>query len=524
MSLLFTLTLVFGPTDTVYSGTAHRTEVTITDVELNDDLDWEIRWNLQDNKHKDEDIFIKSLQIKQAEFEVDYYDAMEDDYEYLTITLNGNYESLQSMKKDIETAVLKQQANINIADLYDYLVFTKLICDVEYKYKEELIIGEELGLPCTVADGKYELSPLTLYIARCRVSYVIEDGGEFYIPEDDYDFFTWQSHIGAIGDASWLEIQQEAYFNLDWKCFKSAGTVVGELNKVDKNHTVIQFTKKDRYVIGHLAYYKLSDIIEDWSTENRALFQYDKSTKTLYYGKKPLAKDKLQKDEIYDFVKKVTQGCTTDKQKLQAIYDAMVKKYNVYESMFSLASFSGYVMRDNLYDAKTLMVYKQDSYNSFADFFKECCNRLLIPCDLVNDSYLYWNRVYLGDKIYHVDTGTEAIIYHQSNAKEPSRQFFLKTSYEFMGTHVWEGDDYTPEKFSKTWKNINRNNIKTTDELRRAASYASYLCKDGKKRTYTFKITGKKVNTYCEAYVYQYGYISNIKASYKKGILTITYN
>jgi hypothetical protein len=123
-----------------------------------------------------------------------------------------------------------------------------------------------------------------------------------------------------------------------------------------------------------------------------------------------------------------------------------------------------------------------------------------------------------------VDTGTDAIIYHATKAKEPTRKFFLKSSYEFMGTHIWEGDDYTPEKFSKTWKNIDRNNIKTTDELRRAASYASYLSKDGKKRTYTFKITGKNVNTYCEAYVYQYGYINDVSIKYKNHVVTITYN
>lgn len=522
MSLLFTMMIALDPSNSVHAGTPRSAEVTITDVELDADLDWEIQWKLKDDKHDYEDIFIKRKQIKQVVFDVSY--ELPDYYDYITLTLDGNYETLQSMEKDMEAAVLKQLPNLTTADIFDNLVITKLVCDVQYKYKEELVIGEELNLPYTVADGKFELSPLTLYISRCRVSYVIEDGGEFYIPEDDYNFLVWQSHTNSIEDTSWLYIKQDAYFNLDWKSFKSAGTVVGELNKIDKNYHVGNFNQKDRYVIGHQTYYKLSDILENWSTENWGLFEYNATTKTLYYGKKPLPKDKLQLDEIYEFVKKVTKGCTTDREKLKAIYDAIVTRYDVYEDWIYMASFQGYIMRDNLYDAKKLMVDKSYKSDAFADFFKECCNRLFIPSDLVDDSYTYWNRVYLGNKIYHVDTATDAKIFHQSKAKEPSRKFFLKSSYEFMGTHIWEGEDYTPEKFNKNWKNINRNNIKTTDELRRAASYASYLSKDGKKRTYTFKITGKKVNTYCEAYVYQYGYISDIKASYKKGVLTITYN
>lgn len=533
ISVLFTIMLAFGSSNTVYAVTTYKKDVTIIETDFNYDYDYYVQDLLADKEHKAEDILIVSKQFKELTIDVDFIancvDAekpggigeISDD---ITVTLSGKYDTVESIKKDVEAAILKEKKDIISIEKLVGLFVNKAICEVEYKYRGELVIGEELNLPCTKADGKYELSPLTIYISRSRVSYVIEDGGEFFIPEDDYNFFIWHSNQSRINDAGFLDIVSYAYYNVDWKCFKKAGTIVGELNKVENKHNPTVLVLKDRYTIGHQTYYKLSDIIEDWSADNRKLFEYDNKTKTLYYGKKPTAKDKLQKDEIYEFVKNVTKGCKTDKEKLKAIHDAIVKKYSVHEDVFHMRSFPEYVMRDNLFDAKKLMKDKAYSSDGFADLFKECCNRLLIPCNLVDDGYLYWNRVYLDGKTYHVDTATDATITQATKDKTPYRKFFLKSSYEFMGTHIWEGEDYTPEKFSKKWKDINRNNIKTTDELRRAASYASYLSKDGKKRTYTFKIKGNNVNTYCEGYVYNYGYISNITSSYKKGILTLTFN
>lgn len=524
MSLLFTVILgVYFSGNVAHAGAAHSKEVAIVDISLDEISDEDIQYELATSEHKSEDIVIVSKQVKEVTLEVSWYSEAYGDYDLLTLTLLGNYETMDSLNKDILAGILRERQELISLESIDEVYVEEIVYEVQYKYSEELVIGEELKLPSTKADGKYELSPLTVYISRCRISYVIEDGGEFFIPEDDYNFLLWENASWTIDDDPLLNYRN-AFYNVDWKSFKEVGTVVGELNKVEKDHNLVGRVVKDRYTIGHQTYYRLSDIIEDWSTENKKLFQYDAKTKTLYYSRKPTAKDKLQKDEIYEFVKKAIKGCKTDKEKLKAIHDAIVTKYNVYEDWIYMGSFQGYAMRYDLYEAKKLMKDKAYSRNSFAALFKESCNRLLIPCDIVNDGENYWNRVYLGDKIYHVDTATDAIITQATKDKTPYRRFYLKSSYEFMGTHIWEGEDYTPEKFSKAWKNIDRNNIKTTDELRRAASYASYLCRDGKKRTYKFKITGKNVNTYCEAYVYSFDYINDISASYKKGILTITFN
>ncbi len=531
IALLFTAILVFCTPSTVFAETLHTKEVTVTDVDLDDHIDERIQGVLADSDHEAEGIAIVGKVLKEVTLETEYIakyaDAKEPDGigevdDFFSLTLNGSYDTVESLKKDIEAAILKQYPNFQSVELINNLSCDKIVYDVQYKYSDELVIGEELKLPCTKADGQYELSPLTLYISRCRISYVIEDGGEFYIPEDDYNFLIWENSQYLLERINFLDGKQYAYYNVDYQFFKKAGTVVGKLDKLEKDYNFYAWYKKDRYTIGHETYYRLSDIV-DWKKDLK-LFKYDEKTKTLYYGKKPTKKDKLQKDDIYEFTKKAIKGCKTDKEKLRAIHDAIVSKYDSYEELFHLDSFPGYVMRDNLYDAKKLMKDKVYKIDSFADLFKECCNRLLIPCNSVNDSFLYWNRVYLGDKCYHVDTVSDAKVTHSTKNNKIYRGFFLKSSYEFMGTHIWEGDDYTPEKFSKNWKNINRNNIKTTDDLRRAASYASYLSRNGKKHTYTFKIKGKNVNTYCEAYVFHYGYISNINASYSKGILTIKFN
>lgn len=525
MGLLFTLVIIFFTPETIYAETLYTKEVTVTDVDLDEHIDEHIQKELATSEHDAEDVVIASKVLKEitlkTEYTAQYTDANEpggigEVDEFFSLTLNGSYETVESIKKDIEAAILKEHPNFQNVELINNIGCDKIVYDVQYQFGSELIIGEELKLPCTKADGKYELSPLTLYISRCRISYVIEDGGEFFIPEDDYDFLFWTNGSNYLEIINFLDVQQSAYYNVDWKCFKEPGAVVGELDKIENVNL------KDRYTIGNVTYYRFSDII-DWK-KDRKLFQYDEKTKTLYYGKKPTKKDKLQKDEIYEFVKEVTKGCKTDKEKLKAIHDAIVTKYDSYDELFALDSFPGYIMRDNLFDAKKLMKDKTFKNNAFSDLFKECCNRLLIPCNIVDDSFSYWNRVYLDGKCYHVDTASDAKVTHSTKGEKIYRGFFLKTPYEFMGTHIWEGDDYTPEEFSKSWKNIDRNNIRTTDDLRRAAAYASYLSKDGKKHTYTFKIKGKNINTYCEAYVYQYGYINDINASYKNGILTIKFN
>ncbi|WP_167959127.1 hypothetical protein [Anaerosporobacter faecicola] len=136
-----------------------------------------------------------------------------------------------------------------------------------------------------------------------------------------------------------------------------------------------------------------------------------------------------------------------------------------------------------------------------------------------------WNRLYIGSKQYHIDvTFADYLNNNYKKASDIRRTYYLKSAYDFMGSHTWSGADYTPYKFSKKWKSIDRNNIKTTEQLRKAAVYAAYVCRNGKKATYKFKITGSGVNVSCGQYVISYGFVFSIRASYNNGVLTMSFN
>lgn len=380
-------------------------------------------------------------------------------------------------------------------------------------------VGEYFNAIYTKKDSKAELSSISLYIQGYRIPYLLEDGGEYYIPESALNDFRDPETI-RITDFKNGNPEYE-FYNLDYKTAKKAGTVIGKIEKASKEDGL--------YLINRVAYYKLSEVFDDWRTK----LIYSEKEKTFYYGTKPTgAEKKLIKDDIYEFVKESTKNCKTDKDKIKAIHDAIVlkcyydtKNYSYYNEKLT----EKYNMTTSQAMTLHMLIDKTGICENYSRFFKECCDRLFIPCELVSGDAgggaHMWNRVYTDGKWYHIDvTFADYIGNKYKKSSDIRRTYYLKSAYEFMGHHLWDGDDYVLPEFSKSWSKIDRNNIKTTEDLRKAVVYASYLCREGKKKTYKFKITGSGVQTGVGYYILGYGYVWSVSSEYSKGYLTVTYN
>jgi hypothetical protein len=236
-------------------------------------------------------------------------------------------------------------------------------------------------------------------------------------------------------------------------------------------------------------------------------------------------------DTIYEFVKNATKGCKTDREKVIAIHDAIIRtcQYKS-DARYFLETHYGRKyedMNERIDVATKVLKNKKGNEESFAVLFQESCRRLFIPCDVISGEYIWpnitiWNRVYINSKTYHSNVTIDLI--NTTNKSKIYKKYCFKTPYYFMGTHVWDNIDYNLEKFSKSWKNIDRNNIKTTDDLRRAVVYASYQCGEDVRKTYSFKIKSDKVQTDCANYVMSYDFVNLAKQEYKNGILKVTFN
>jgi hypothetical protein len=241
---------------------------------------------------------------------------------------------------------------------------------------------------------------------------------------------------------------------------------------------------------------------------------------------------KLLEDSIYQFAAEATKNCKTDKDRIKAIHDAIVLRcyYDIKNySYFNKKLVENYNMTESQGMALHMLNDKTGVCENYSRIFKECCDRLFIPCELITGTAggggHMWNKVYLSGKWYHIDvTFADYLDNTYKKASDIRRSYYLKTAYEFMGHHIWGGSDYITPDFSKSWSKIDRNNIKTTEDLRKAAVYASYLCRNGDKKTYKFKITGSGVQTSCLYYVLGYGYVWSVSSEYDDGYLKITYN
>lgn len=437
----------------------------------------------------------------------DYYNVEVD----LTQVADIEKYILDQLRKEFNNSVVI--SDIDIIKTYYLIEYT-----LTYESRDASV-GAYFNSVYTEKDSKAVLSGISLYIQGYRIPYMLEDGGEYYIPESAVIEFAGPDYIRF----EYLKEYdpEHNFYNINYKTDKKAGAVIGKIKKDSRENGL--------YIINGTAYRKLSELFDDW----RIKIIYSEKDKAFYYGSKPTAAEKkLAEDEIYKFVKEQTKNCKTDKDKIKAIHDAIVlgcqydtKNYSYYNEKLH----KKYNMATSQAMALHMLLDKTGVCENYSRLFKECCDRLFIPCELVrgeagSGSHM-WNRVYIDGEWYHIDVTFAD--YLGNKYKKPSdidRKYYLKTAYEFMGHHLWAGDDYVQPEFSKSWSKIDRNNIKTTEDLRKAAVYASYLCRDGKKKTYKFKITGKGVQTSCGYYILGYGYVWSVSISYSNGYLSITYN
>ena len=251
---------------------------------------------------------------------------------------------------------------------------------------------------------------------------------------------------------------------------------------------------------------------------------------------------KLKKDIFYDYAVKITKGKKSVKAKIKAIHDAIVLKCSYDKDgsdKITTANDAGALYIKNNF--KSLQaVYMNKSMNkkwrmdeidaqayhmlkdkkglcsNYADLFKVLCERAGVSCDVVtgkgNGVNHAWNRVYLGSKSYHLDcTWDDPLNNNYQKASDIRGQFYMKTAKFFMGSHTWEGKDYKLPKFSKSWGNIARNNIKSDDELRKAAVYASYEYSKGGSSSVVLSVTGNGISGNISDFILNYGYARNVK-------------
>ena len=521
--MLFLTLFCILPSISAYAQKSYVKEVQVEkfEFETDEELNQFLLEELQAKEKVDlEDVIFINKKINNTEYYLDYsysyyhveHETWYNELDTKKILIENEADFSEEEKQQyVEEIVLKEleyytDAVIKEIELEpirrEYLVTYQLYSESE-EYKKT--VADFFKVSSTKKDSKAVFSKISLYIHGYRVPYLLEDNGEFYIPAfyiDDIDLDEREN--------------KKEFYNLNWKSTKKTGEVIGKIKKGKET---------GEYTINNTSYLKLSEFIPDW----RKSLTYDKETKCFIYGSKPIKKDKqLKTDIIYDFAKKTTKGCKTTTEKIKALHDTIVLKCTYdSENMDYYGDWNKYNMTSNQAMALHMLKDKSGICENYARLFRECCVRLFIPCDLVSGDAIdhMWNRVYIGSKEYHIDvTYADYLNNNYKKASDIRRTYYLKSAYDFMGSHTWEDYDYTPYKFSKEWKKIDKNNIKTTEQLRKAAIYASYLYSKGGKDTYKFKITGKNVNTRFTQYVASNGFaFATIKGSYKNGVYTMQF-
>lgn len=531
------LMVAYLRTDIVHAQQTYRKEVEVycDDIKNEEDLNEKILREIVNDEYEIEenDIIITSVIDLKTEYSVgyeytktDYYsEYLEDmfDYtptDYTTVIIENasNYSDDQLKQKIIEqlaSEVQGSRSNITIVELREYYCTYEVnytLYSESDEYKKS--VADFFGAPSTSKDSKAELSKVSLYIQGCRMSYLLEDNGEFYIPSNDLYYIDYD--VRDLLDLN----PKKSFYNLNWTTATKTGTVIGSIKKDSDEQS---------YIINKKYYRKLSEVLPDW----RKNLSYDKGLKAFIYGTKPDSQEKnLKKDVIYEFVKKTTKGCKTTKEKIKALHDAIVLKctYDTKNMSYNSKLIKNYEMIYSQNMVLHMLLDKKGICENYARLFKECCDRLFIPCDLVSgitSGDHMWNRVYIGSKSYHIDlTYADYINNKYKKPSDISRQYFLKPAYDFMGSHYWSDPDYKSYKFSKDWKKIDRNNIKTTEDLRKAVLYASYEYRLKGTTKCEFKITGKNVDISCCVFIIYNGYTFGVGSSYNKDtrVLTVTYN
>lgn len=373
-------------------------------------------------------------------------------------------------------------------------------------------------------DGKAKVAKTSLYISGYRIPYMLEDGGEYYVP---YHYVPYQ--MASYGKG-------KNFYNISWKSVWKPGKDVGTIKSKGGGESA----RGDKlYLINNVKYLKLTDWYPYWRYEINVVG--DKSY--MYIGRKPTKKEtQLKKDIFYDYAVKITKGKKSVQAKIKAIHDAIILKCSYDKAgseKIEKANNSGALyIKDNMNSLKAVYVNKtmnkkwvmdeidaqayhmlKDSKglcSNYADLFKVLCERAGIACDVVtgtgNGVNHAWNRVYAGGKSYHLDcTWDDPLNNNYKKASDIRANYYMKTASFFMGSHTWSGKDYKLPKFSKSWKKIDRNNIKTDDQLRKAAVYAAYEYSEGGASSVVLTATGSRISANISEFIGRYRFAQNVR-------------
>lgn len=385
-------------------------------------------------------------------------------------------------------------------------------------------------------DGKAKVAKTSLYLSGYRMPYMLEDGGEYYLP---YHYLP--ETMAKFGKG-------KDFYNISWKSVWKPGKVVGKIESKGAGETA---KGKKLYLINNVRYIKLSDYNTYW----RYGINVVGNKSYMYEGRKPTKKElTLKKDIFYEYASKITKGKKTVKAKIKAIHDSIILKCSydkagsdkietannmgsayISANMDSLKAVymnksmgKKWVMDEIDAQAYHMLKDKKGICSNYADLFLVLCERAGIPCEVVtgkgNGVNHAWNRVYVSGKSYHVDTTwDDPLNNNYKKASDIKNAFYMKDAKFFSGSHSWKGKDYKMPKFSKSWGKIDRSNIKSNDQLRKAAVYASYQYKNGGSSTVILTARASGISGNISEYIRHYGYAQNVRLTVAGGSLIVSF-
>ncbi|NLK29388.1 MAG: hypothetical protein GX306_13805 [Clostridiales bacterium] len=369
------------------------------------------------------------------------------------------------------------------------------------------------------------LSDTECYIYGYRIPYLLEDKESYYIKMDYLvdagfvNFFASYEEDEEEYYRLYLDyVRQEDWYNLDWRSIYETGDRIGKITS--SNRSLYYYEDEIKlYKIKQCDYVALDSL----EVGDHRL-GYEKSTDTYYMGELP--KGKLKKDSIYEFLKKAVGNAKTEKQMLENVHDQQVL-YMTYSYDSPPLDIEKSMTRSQL-SALTTLKSKKGVCEDYAYLYKELCDRMMIPCKYVtgygNGGAHGWNYVYVDKKWLYIDvTWDDPLNNKYKKASDVRKTYFLKTDKQMINDHYWSDVDNLLPEFDKSWKKIDRKNIKSTDEFRKAAAYAAYSAK-GENKKYTFHITAKNpwsVST-GSAFLYHYPYWWSFSISRSSNGKTVT--
>jgi hypothetical protein len=253
-----------------------------------------------------------------------------------------------------------------------------------------------------------------------------------YINKDNFDYDWYlEKHpdLAAIVSADDKDSIWEFYVNI--------GEPAGWIGRVAKE-TLISVNDFDyeRYA------YENPDVVAVLGGDNVSLYQHY-TTYGINEGRKgyvsQTARASLRAElMIYDLADTITADCKTDREKVKAVHDWLVKnvKYDYDNYLSGTIPYSSYRIEGAMLEGKAVC-------QGYAEAFELFMNVLGIPCELIsgtgnNGSGTWvnhaWNKVYLDGRWYYIDTTWDDPVPDSGNSVYWYK-YYLVTDPTFGGDH-----------------------------------------------------------------------------------------